>query len=452
MQVTFLGATETVTGSRFLVEAGRDRVLVDCGLFQGVKALRQRNWEPPPVDPRTLTAVVLTHAHIDHSGYLPALVRSGFRGPVLCSTATAELCGLLLPDAGYLQEEEARYLNKGGRSRHKPALPLFTAAEAEASLERLRPIPFHHVERVGQDMELRLTRAGHIIGSACVHLTVGGKTICFTGDVGRPVGPVMLPPEPLGAPDWLVMESTYGNRRHDRSDPGVILGDVIRRTAARGGVVVIPAFAVGRTQSILYLLSKLREEGEIPDLPVFLDSPMAIEATRLFCEHAAEHRLTEEEVARMDDHLTCVRDAEHSKALNRRDEPCVIVSASGMATGGRVLHHLKHRLPKEKNTVLFVGFQAAGTRGESLLSGSDQIKIHGEYVPVRAEIARIDSLSVHADYVEMTDWLRSVKTPPRRVFLVHGEPAAQDSLRRYLSDLLGWSAEIPRYGDRVELT
>lgn len=450
MKLTFLGATETVTGSKFLLEHRDTRILVDCGLFQGLKALRLRNRAPFAVAPERLDAVVLTHAHVDHSGYIPALYKAGFSGPVYCSPATRDLCRILLPDAGYLQEEEARFANAHGTSKHKPALPLYTAADGERCLQFFEPKEFHEPFSVGA-LQVRLSRAGHILGAASAHVSNGEREVLFSGDLGRPDDVVMRPPEPPGSPDYVVVESTYGDRAHPRRAAGDILEQIVRRVVETRGVLLIPAFAVGRAQSILHLLAELFHAGRTPQLPIYLNSPMAVSATKIFLAHAAEHRLTPEQCARLNEAVYFVQTVDKSKALNRLTGPAIIVSASGMATGGRVLHHLKSMLPDAKNTVLFAGYQAAGTRGEALSNGVDQVKIHGEYVPVRARIEHIDCLSAHADYHEIVAWLGNMAKEPRQTFIVHGEPAAQDAMRRHAKDFLGWDACVPSYQDCVEL-
>lgn len=451
MKITFLGGTGTVTGSKYLLESGQNKILVDCGLFQGLKKLRLKNRAPLSVDPHSLQAVVLTHAHIDHSGYLPLLFKNGFSGPVFCTTGTRDLCSLLLPDSGYLQEEEARFANKQGYSKHHPALPLYTQADAEKCLQYFKPANFREEIAVGNSFSATFVPAGHILGSACVYLSDGKQKIAFTGDLGRPEDPVMYPPPPLEDTDYLVLESTYGNRRHDATDPKRLLKEVIERTAKRGGVILIPSFAIGRAQTLLHLISKLKKSEEIPPVPVFLNSPMAINATEIFCDHQEEHRLTEAQCKEMCEGVEFVRTVEASKALNQYHGPRVIISASGMATGGRILHHLKAFVSDPKNTVLFTGYQAAGTRGEAMVHGAESIKIHGQYFPVKAEILRLDSLSAHADYVEIGQWLVKAKRAPKRTFITHGEPAASDALRRYLKDQLAWNMEIPEMGEQLEL-
>jgi metallo-beta-lactamase family protein len=451
MRMTFLGATGTVTGSKYLVEAAGARVLVDCGLFQGLKELRRRNWGPLAVDPRSLDAVVLTHAHIDHSGYVPALVRDGFSGPVFSTAATRDLSRILLPDSGHLQEEEARRANKYGYSKHTPALPLYTRADAVASLESFRAVEFDVPASVAEGVRITFSPAGHILGAASVRLEAAGQSVVFSGDLGRPEDPILRAPAPLGRTDYLVVESTYGNRRHASEDPSTLLADVIRRTAARGGAVVVPAFAVGRAQTLLYLIRRLKDARKIPDLPVVLDSPMAIDATGIFCRYLSEHRLTEDECRRMCATARYVETVEESKKISASRYPMIVISASGMATGGRILHHLKAFAPDPRNGILLVGFQAAGTRGEALASGADEIKVHGAYVPVRAEVTRIDGLSAHADADEILRWLDDVEVPPQQTFVTHGEPAAADALRRRIEERPGWRCRVPEYLERVDL-
>ncbi|MDO9371363.1 MAG: MBL fold metallo-hydrolase [Gammaproteobacteria bacterium] len=451
MDIQFLGATGTVTGSRYLVTCGAKKVLVDCGLFQGYKQLRLRNWAPFPLDPREIDAVVLTHAHLDHSGYLPLLVKNGFKGKVYCSAATRDLCGILLPDSGYLQEEEARYANKRGFSKHAPALPLYTVEDAVHALRQLTPVGFELDVDLGAGLTLRLIPNGHILGSACALLHDTHTRLLFSGDLGRPHDLTMLPPHLVQRTDYLVIESTYGNRRHDPTDPRIELADIINRTAARGGMVLIPAFAVGRTQTLLHYLRLLKDAGTIPDLPVFLNSPLATSATDIFCNHSGMHRLTAAQCQAMCNIAHYVASVEESKALNRRKGPMIIISASGMATGGRVLHHLKAFAPDARNTILFSGYQAGGTRGAAMLNGAEAIKIHGEYIPVRAEVAALDNLSAHADYAEIIDWLRHFDAPPRATFITHGEPAAADALRHHIEEQLKWRVELPDYLETVSL-
>ncbi len=451
MEIEFLGATGTVTGSKYLVRAGTKQVLVDCGLFQGFKQLRLRNWAPLPIDPGEVDALVLTHAHLDHSGYLPVFVREGFAGKILCTTATRDLCRILLLDSGRLQEEEAEYANRHGFSKHSPALPLYTEVQAEASLALFAPVPFGTDLNLGDGITLRLSPAGHMLGAATVQLSYGGQSLAFSGDLGRPGDLIMVPPAPLAQADYLVVESTYGNRRHDPSDPKDELEQVLNRTFARGGVVVIPSFAVGRAQTLMYLIHLLKAEGRIPDVPVFLNSPMAVNATRIFHNHRGEHRLVPDQCEAMCGAARIVNSPDESRRLNERRGPMILIAGSGMATGGRVVHHLKAFAPDARNTVLFAGYQAGGTRGAAMVAGAGAVKIHGEYVPVRAEVAHIDNLSGHADYAEILDWLRCFDAPPRRVFVTHGEPDAADSMRRHIAENLGWDVYVPEYLERVAL-
>ncbi len=451
MKLSFYGATGTVTGSKYLLEAGGLRLLIDCGLFQGFKQLRLRNWAPPPFDPASLDAVILTHAHIDHSGYLPLLAKQGFRGKVYCSYATRDLCGILLPDAAHLQEEEARFANKHRFSKHQPALPLFDAQDAVAALKLLKGTATGTDISLGAGITFRLVPNGHMLGSNCVVIREGASSIVFSGDLGRPHDPLMKAPEAITEADWLVLESTYGDRLHPVTDADEALASAVTRAAARGGVVVIPAFAVGRAQTMLLQLGRLKAARRIPDIPVYLNSPMAVSATALYVKHASGHRLNRAEVHTMCSVATVINSPEESRRLNQMKGPMVIVSASGMATGGRVLHHLKQFAPDERNMILFAGYQAGGTRGAAMVSGADSVKIHGEYVPVRAEVALIDTLSAHADYDEIIGWLRNFRVPPKQTFLVHGEPGATDGLRRHIVEELVWRVSVPDYLETVAL-
>ena len=451
IQLSFLGATDTVTGSRYLVEVDGARVLVDCGLFQGPKKLRERNWHKPTFEPSSLDAVVVTHAHIDHTGYLPKLCKEGFRGPFYGTAGTCDLLRILLPDSGHLQEEDARRANKYGYAHHKPALPLYTREDAERCLAQLRAVEFHETFAPAPGVAASFTRAGHIVGSGCLALVAGGVRLTFSGDVGRPVDPVMRPPEPLGPTDYLVVESTYGDRRHPPEDVAAALAQLVQETASRGGTIVVPAFAVGRAQHLLHLLAGLRAEKRIPRIPVFLDSPMAIDATGLFCKHKGDHRISDAACTLMCKTPEYTRTPDESKAIDRRTDPKIIVSASGMATGGRVLHHLARFLPDERSVVLLVGYQAAGTRGRQLSEGAKELKLHGQYVPVKARIVQIEGLSAHGDYAELIDWLRASAIAPRRVFVTHGEPTASDSFRRRLVDTFEWDVVTPDLDEKVVL-
>jgi metallo-beta-lactamase family protein len=452
MSITFLGAAGTVTGSKYLVTVGKRKILVDCGLFQGYKQLRLRNRMPLRVKPKEISAVILTHAHLDHSGYLPLLVKNGFTGPVYCTKATRSLCAILLPDSGYLQEEDAAYANRRSFSKHKPALPLYTVADARRALRQFKPIAFEHELELGRNLGFRFLPAGHILGAAMVMLQHAGTSILFSGDLGRPHDLLMRPPTAVPQADYVVVESTYGNKRHDPADPGELLAAIFRRTFERGGAVIIPAFAVGRAQTLLYYINLLKAAGTIPNVPVYLDSPMAVNATQIFHRYQGEHRLDTEECDAMCAAAEYINTPEESKALSARRGPMIIISASGMATGGRVLHHLKAFAPDPRNAILFVGFQAGGTRGAAMLNGAESIKIHGDYVPLRAEVANVSNISAHADYVEILDWLSHFEAPPRRVFITHGEPAAADALRLRIEERFGWSTHVPEDREQVELS
>ena len=451
MNLTFLGAAGTVTGSKTLVTHEGRQLLVDCGLFQGYKNLRTMNWEPFPFDPSTLDAVVLTHAHLDHSGALPLLVKRGFRGPVFATPSTIDVCRILLPDSGRLQEEDAEFATRHKRSKHAPALPLYTEDDAERALRRLEPLPFEQPTDVAGSLHLRLRPAGHILGASSVELTADDSTVLFSGDLGRPDDPIMRAPAPIARADHVVIESTYGDRLHDTQDAEAALGEVIKRTAARGGIVVVPAFAVGRAQALLYAIYRLKARAAIPDLPVFLNSPMAINMTEIYHRHRAEHRLSVEECSGMCHVAKMTRTVEESRALNALRYPAVIVSASGMATGGRVLHHIKALGPDRRNTIVFAGYQAAGTRGARLLSGERNIRIHGEDVTIHAEVVSLPGMSAHADAGQLVQWLATAPKPPRGVYLNHGEAGPADALRQRIERELGWSATVPRLGQRVEI-
>lgn len=451
MEITFLGATGTVTGSKYLVAAGSKKLLIDCGLFQGFKQLRLRNREPLPIKPRQIDAVILTHAHLDHSGYIPLLVREGFSGKIYSTPATRDLCRILLPDSGFLQEEDAAYANKKKFSKHAPALPLYTQEDAERSLRQFRTVEFGRDFDLGGGLRFQFKPAGHLLGAATISLRDDDTSLLFSGDLGRPNDLLMAVPSEIGRTDYLVIESTYGNRRHDPADPKKALAAIINRTVSRGGIVVIPSFAVGRAQAVLYLIHLLKVAHEIPDIPVYLNSPMAAEATDLYCDHREEHRLAPDQCRAMCHAAQVVNSVEESKRVNGLKDPMILISASGMATGGRVLHHLKTFAPDERNTVLFVGFQAGGTRGEAMVNGAEVVKIHGVYIPVRAEVATLENLSAHADADEIMAWLGHLETPPRRTFITHGEPAAADALRHRIEEKLGWRCRIPDYLEKVEL-
>ena len=450
-QLTFLGGVGTVTGSKYLLTFGGRWVLIDCGLFQGFKKLRQKNWAPLPIEPSEIDAVVLTHAHLDHSGYLPLLIRNGFKGPVYATFATTELCGILLPDSGHLQERDAEFANRNGFFKHRPAAPLYSERDARNCLGHFRNTPYDVDTELGDGLRITLLPAGHILGSAFVRISFGNRSVLFSGDIGRPNSATMVDPAVVRSADYLVVESTYGNRLHDRVNVEDALAEMISRVAARGGTILIPAFAVGRAQSILFHLQRLKASKRIPDLPVFLDSPMAVSASEIFCRHMKEHRLTAEECRAACNVATYVREAEESKALDENPMPKIIISASGMATGGRIVHHLKYYAPDERHAVLFTGFQAGGTRGASLVGGAKSLKIHGRNIPVRAEIANLPMLSAHADADEILTWLGNFSPPPRRTYITHGEPDASEALRVRVAEELQWPCVVPEYGDQATL-
>lgn len=452
MRLQFLGAAGTVTGSKYLLTSGNDQLLIDCGLFQGFKPLRLRNWAEPAFRPDEIKAVVLTHAHIDHSGYLPLLVKKGFRGRIYASEATAELCHILLPDSARLAEEDAERANRRGYTKHQPALPLYTERDAEAALRQFVTVQFDALFTPVEGLKVRLRPAGHIMGASTVTISDGRQDIAFSGDLGRPHDPIMYPPEPIERADYLVLESTYGNRRHEGTNASHELRDMITRTVKRGGTVVIPAFAVGRTQEVMLAIARLKSAGEIAStLPVYLNSPMAQDATSIYQRHPKEHRLSEKECKSMCNAARFVNTVEESKALNANTDPKIIIAGSGMATGGRVVHHIASFGPHERNTIAFVGFQAGGTRGAAMLAGAKEVKIHGHYIPVNAEIVEIGNLSAHADAGEILDWLGGFKKPPRKTFITHGEPAAADALRLRIQDSLGWQTCVPEHLEEVEL-
>ncbi|MFI4954851.1 MAG: MBL fold metallo-hydrolase RNA specificity domain-containing protein [Gammaproteobacteria bacterium] len=452
MKLTFMGATGTVTGSKYLLTDGSNKILVDCGLFQGYKELRLRNWGELPVDPHTIDAVVLTHAHIDHSGYLPLLVKHGFKGKIYCTPATKDLCSILLPDSGYLQEEEARLANKFHSSKHKPALPLYTKEDAIRSLKHFSVVDFDTPLKLLKTFTIRFHRAGHILGASLVSVKHHSISLLFSGDLGRPHDPVMRAPDIISETDYLVLESTYGDRLHASDDPQEKLGEIIRETAKRGGSVIIPAFAVGRAQTLLYYIYKLKLADKIPYMPIFLDSPMAEDATDLLCRYKNEHRQSEEECNKFCSVATYVKTLDESQEVDNLKIPSIIISASGMATGGRVLHHLKALAPNYRNTILFTGYQAGGTRGDRILKGEREIKIFGEMIPVKAQVESISNLSAHADYQEILDWLCNFKNNPRKVFITHGEPEAALSLKKKIEEKFGWDCVVPHYLQKENLS
>jgi metallo-beta-lactamase family protein len=456
----FLGAAGGVTGSKFLFSINSDQVLIDCGLFQGLKELRLRNWAPVPIDLARLRAVILTHAHIDHSGYLPRIVGKGYQGPVFATPGTCDLLRVMLPDAAHLQEEEAQYANRKGYSKHTPALPLYTTEDADRTLRLLRPTRNGESVQVAKGVFLQFGRVGHILGAGSARITfdVNGKTktLLDSGDLGRYERPILKDPEPAGAADWLLIESTYGNRLHPQ-DSAAMLRAIIKDSAERQRCLIIPAFAIGRTQELVYMIRKMEDGGEIPAIPVYVDSPMGIEATEIYARNTDEHDF---EMAQLSNHernplrsrhMIVAKTQEQSKAINNARGAMIIISASGMATGGRVLHHLKQRLPDPETTVLLAGFQAEGTRGRSLQDGAKEIKMLGEVVPVQAQVKVLDGFSAHADQGEILRWLRTFKNAPKMTYIVHGEPAGANALAEVIRARLKWNVEIAKYQQKVTL-
>ena len=457
--LTFLGAAGTVTGSKHLLDLGDHRVLVDCGLFQGLKDLRLRNWAALPIDASRIDAVVLTHAHLDHCGYLPRLVAQGFKGRIFCTPGTRELCTLVLPDSAHLQEEDARTANRHGYSKHTPALPLYTSLDAARTLTRLQPVGYNRPVPVVPGVDVEFINAGHLLGSAYARLHVGGKTILFGGDLGRYGRPVLPDPSPVPAADALLVESTYGDRTHPPDDDGVALAAIVNDAVKRGGKIIVPSFAIGRTEEVIYWIKRLEEQGRIPVLPVYIDSPMAAGALQFYRERVDE---LDPDLTQGNDgqkqvsifatrRMTIVETVEQSKAVMHSPASAIVIAASGMATGGRVLHHLVAGLPDSRNTVMFVGFQGAGTRGRLLVDGAKQIKLLGQIVNVSAKIERLDSMSAHADAGEILRWLQGFTQPPKMTFIVHGEPAAAEALEKKIQSELKWPTHIAKYLERVEL-
>ncbi len=462
-KLSFLGATGTVTGSRFLLEVAGKKLLIDCGLFQGLKALRLKNWEPFPIAPSSLDAVLLTHAHIDHSGYLPRLCREGFTGPIYCTHATRDLCAIMLPDSAYLQEEDAHWANKKGFSKHKPALPLYTIRDAEKSLEQFRPAHYGLDIFLTDGLRIKFKDAGHILGSSFVDvkLTAADRKVrfLFSGDLGSPNRPILRDPVQVYDVDYLILESTYGNRLHTESHASrdEELARVINESVKRGGMLIIPSFAVERTQELLYYIRELEEKGRIPTVPLYVDSPMAIEATAVFERWASEYDFEAKLQLLAGKQLLRPRQArflgkvEESKKLHELQGPAIIISASGMLEGGRVLHHLEHRLGNPANTVLFVGYQAEGTRGRAILNGKPEIKVHGKMIRVRAKIENITGFSGHADYNEALAWLMGFNRPPLKTFIVHGEPQASEALAAKIRKQFSWDVVVPELRQTFEL-
>jgi len=460
--LTFLGATGTVTGSRFLLKTAHKQYLIDCGLFQGLKELRLRNWEPFPISPEDIDAVILTHAHIDHTGYLPRLVHYGFKGTIYATTATTDLCQILLPDSAHLQEEDAEYANKKHFSKHSPALPLYTTEDALQALELFTPIAYGSRLQLDDGVSLTFRDAGHILGSSFIdlRLSIDGeqRRLLFSGDLGRPNQPILRDPHTVFGADYLIVESTYGDRLHGNEDPKEVMARIINESIRRGGVLLIPSFAVGRTQELIYTIRELEEANRIPHLPIYMDSPLAIKATKIFSKNKQDFDLKSKtlelkgknvlETAK----LHFAQTQEESKAINKIKSNAIIISASGMATGGRILHHLFNRLPDPKNTVLFIGYQAVGTRGRTILDGAESVKIHGQYVPIRAHIESTSCFSAHADYHEILAWLSNFNSGPRKVFIVHGEPEPARSLSDKINQHFGWSTELPEYLSQYQIS
>jgi metallo-beta-lactamase family protein len=461
-QIQFLGAAGTVSGSKYLIDTGETRFLVDYGMFQGAKKLRLLNWDPPQVKPSTIDHVLLTHAHIDHLGMLPVLVREGFQGKIWATPVTAELCEISLLDAAHLQEEDARFANKMAFTKHKPALPLFTKDDAENVFPHLRTIEYEQQTNLTDGIQIRFREAGHILGSATIEVNARDNgqpvRIVFSGDLGRYDALILRDPAPVYETDYLLIESTYGDRIHPAEEPIGVLAAIINETAKRGGMLIIPSFAVGRTQTLLYLLRDMKMRHAIPDLPVFVDSPMAQHVTEVFCRHIDNFDEEAKSVFRKTGRcpvlcpkLEFAHTREESQKINDLRYPAIIISASGMATGGRILHHLKYRLPDPRNTILFVGYQSVGTRGQLIKDGAREIKIHGEMIPVRAKIRSIEAFSGHADSVELMRWLRMFKHPPKLTFVVHGEPESSKALADEIHRELGWKTHIPEHLETYKL-
>lgn len=450
-ELQFLGGAGTVTGSKYLITFKGKKLLVDCGLFQGVKSLRLKNWDDLPVKASHIDAIILTHAHIDHSGYIPRLINQGFRGKVFCTHATKDLCKILLPDAGYLLEEEAEYLNKNKKTKHHPAKPLFTYEDAVNSLEYFVGVEFDEVHKIDSTLSFKFKYAGHILGAASVILNISGRKIGFSGDLGRLNDQILYPPEKMENVNYLVTESTYGNRRHENKDVLDDLAEVVNQTYKKKGVVVIPAFAVGRAQSLMYYLWLLRKQNRIPQMPMYLNSPMATNVNDLLIKYQGLHKLSSAECFEICNLVKYVRTPEDSIKINESSGPMLIISASGMLGGGRVLHHVKAFGPDPKNTILLTGYQAAGTRGEALERGARELKIHGEYIPILADVKMLDNVSAHADYEEIITWLSLSKIHPQKVFITHGEASAADELRRRLSEKFGWECCVPDYAEKFVL-
>ncbi len=461
VSIQFLGAAGTVTGSKYIVRSRTHQILVDAGMFQGERSWREKNWEELSFDPKAIDAVLLTHAHVDHIGILPRFFAKGLNAPVYCTAATADLSKLLLMDAAKLQEEEAGYRSRHGRSRHSPVLPLYTTQDARDCLEQFRTVPFSELQEIFPSVSARWERMGHILGAASISLEISGRKITFSGDIGRYHVPILKDPVPVPLDDLLLIESTYGNRTHIQEDPKIILGDIISRTAARKGVVVIPSFAVGRTQLLLYYIRELKEEGKIPNIPIIVDSPMARDATALYADHPADYDEEALGILKLGHQpfhpkkLGFISSTEESKRLNSIVEPMIIISASGMLSGGRILHHLKHRISSPLNTILFVGFQPNGSRGAWIKSGAETLTLLGEEAVIRAEIAEISSLSAHADKNELLRWCGESaalsQSKPGTVCVVHGEPDSATAFADNLRSKFSWNVKVPKFLDQIEV-
>lgn len=451
LELIFLGATQTVTGSKYLLKSKKHQVLIDCGLFQGDKELRSRNWEKFPIEPRNIDAVVLTHAHIDRSGYLPLLAKNGFTGPIYATSGTKDICDILLPDSGHLQEEDAKYANQYGFSKHKPALPLYTKEDAQKVLKQFVSVNFNEPQEIFENCDVSFSRAGDILGSSLVEIRHESNSIVFTGNMGRLHDPMMQEPAIIQSADYLVIESTYSKRSLSIESPLEQLARIINQTAKRDGTMLIPAFAVGRAQALLYYISELKEQKIILDIPVFLDSPMAIDATEILCKHMDELRLTQTNCDKLCKAAIYTNTTEQSKEIKTHLGPKIILAAGGMATGGRILHHLKTFASDARNTILFAGFQATGTRGAKILSGEKEIKIHGQMIPIRAQVESLSNTSAHADYQEIMEWLSHFKIPPKKVFITHGEVEAANELKSQIESRFEWECYVPNYLDRMSL-
>lgn len=451
MDITFMGATETVTGSKYLLEVENKKIMVDCGLFQGLKELRLKNWENPPVKPSQVDAIILTHAHIDHTGYLPRFAKLGFKGKIYCTPATQELCEILLLDSAHLQEEEAERANLLGYSKHHPALPLYTREDAVNVLKQFQPLSFGKDKQLFPEFKFQFQHAGHILGASFIHIENNGTSLLFSGDMGRFNDAVMHRPAFIQSIDYLVLESTYGNRVHKPVDPIDELEEVINTTVNRGGTVIIPAFAVGRAQNIMYYIHRLKKENRIANIPVYLDSPMAVSASELFCKYHNEHHLSKDLARFVCDSIAYTESVEDSMALAHQHVPMIIISASGMIAGGRVLHHIKTFGGDPKNTILLSDYQAAGTRGAQILKGERKMKLLGEEVVINAQICSLSGASAHADQSEILNWLSHFTSPPRKIFLTHGEPESQRALADKIEEIYGWHVIIPRYLQRESL-